>query len=205
MFDRWPDVAQTPYVASRPSLRVVKQFNYRGTVREFSNRYHFAGGTPADSAHWTTFSDAVVTAERAIFAALTSGGAKIVATVGYAGGSEVPVFNKTYTSDGTMAAGTGLVVPGDTAALVRYSTADRSSKNHPIYLFNYYHAAYAAPGGITADTLYTTQRTAMGVYAASWITGFSDGALTLTRCGPNGHNATGSLVETLLTHRDLPH
>jgi hypothetical protein len=192
-------------VATKPSIRVIKQFNYRGTVRNFSNRYHFNGGTPADATHWTTLSDAIVTAEKAMYAALTSGGAKIIATVGYAGGSEVPVFNKTYTTDGTMAAGTGLVVPGDAAGLIRYSTADRSSKNHPIYLFNYYHACYAAPGGITADTLYATQKTAMGVYAASWITGFSDGSNTLTRCGPNGHIATGQLVEAMLTHRDLPH
>jgi hypothetical protein len=192
-------------VATEPSIRVIKQFNYRGVVKTFSNRYHFQGGTPPDSTHWTTLSDAIVTAEKAIYAALTSGGAKIVATVGYAGGSEIPVFNKTYATDGTMAAGTGLVVTGDTAALIRYSTSDRSSKNHPIYLFNYYHGVYAAPGGITADTLYTTQRTAMQTYASSWVTGFSDGSTTVVRSRPNGGLATGSLVETLLTHRDLPH
>jgi hypothetical protein len=103
-----------------------------------------------------------------------------------------------------MAAGTGLVVPGDTAALIRYSTADRSSKNHPIYLFNYYHGVYAASGGITADTPYAAQKTLMATYASSWVTGFSDGSITVTRSGPDGHAATGSLVEALLTHRDLP-
>lgn len=191
-------------MATTASIRVVKQFTYRGVARTFSNRYHFTGGTPADSAHWTTLSDAVVLAEKAIFAASSAGGADIIGTVGYASGSEIPVFNKTYATPGTLSAAGLFPTPGDAAALVRYATAARTSKNHPLYLFNYYHGPLTSGTVANRDTLATTQAAAMGTYASNWVTGFSDGTNTLKRSGPNGNTATGYLVETLLTHRDLP-
>ncbi len=125
--------------------------------------------------------------------------------MGYAGGSEIPVFTKTYTTDGTGGWTSVLTHPGDTAFLVRYSTPDRSSKNHPIYLFNYYHSAQEQGTVGGADQMNATQRTAAGTYASAWISGFSDGTTNHIRSRPNGNVANGSLVEPLLTHRDLPH
>lgn len=191
-------------MATVASLRVVKQFTYRGVLRNFSNRYHFTGTTPADSTHWTTLSDAIVTAEKHVYLPLASGGAKIIQTVGYAGGSEIPVFNKTYTTDGDSSSSFVAPVPGDVAALVRYSTSDRSSKNHPIYLFNYYHSIPSQSGTTAADVVNTNQKALLGVYAAAWVTGFNDGTNNHVRSGPSGHVATGYLVEPNLTHRDLP-
>lgn len=192
-------------MADAASIRVVKQFNYRGTIREFSNRYHFNNGPPADASKWTTFSDAIVTAEKAIYLSLANGGAKIVETIGYAGGSEIPVFTKTYTTDGTGTWTTYIPAPGDAAALIRYSTADRSTKNHPIYCFNYYHAVQMAGSALTSDTLLSNQKTAMQTYSSLWLTGFSDGSANHVRSRPNEHACLGSLVETYITHRDLPH
>lgn len=191
-------------MASQASIKVIKSFNYRGTARTFSNRYHFTNDAPTTPTRWTTFSDAVTAAEKAIFTLFSQQGATIIETVGYAAGSEVPVFSKTYSLDGTETLSLAGYPPGDTAALVRYSTADRSTKNHPIYLFNYYHGMHTVGGSGTQDSWNAGERTAASTYATSWITGFSDGTVNHVRCSPNGAVATGFIAEALLTHRDLP-
>jgi hypothetical protein len=188
-------------MAATPSLKVVKSITYRGVSRHWSNRYHFNGGTPADSAHWTTFSDAVVTAEKACMFTIT--GNQIVQTLGYAAGSDVPVFTKTYATAGTMSPGTNQIEAGDVCGLVRYSTSARTPKNHPIYLFNYYHAVMAVSQTLP-DDWFASQRTAYATYGGQWISGFSDGTNTLVRAGPNGATATGVIAEQFLTHRDFP-
>jgi len=188
-------------MAATPSIRVIKQIQHKGGTRRYSNRYHFNGGTPADSTHWTTFSDAVVNAEKAMHANTNT----IVETIGYAAGSEVPVFSKTYSTAGTLSPGTlGKFTPSPVAALLRWATAARSVKNHPIYLFNYYHGVLI-DWTTSVDILYATQKSAIDTYAGSWISGFSDGSLTLVRAGPNGATATGHQCEEYVTHRDFPY
>ncbi len=190
-------------MATNASIRVVKSMHFKGGTRLWSNRYHFNGGTPADATHWHTLMDNVVAAEKAILQADTT----IVECLGYAAGSEVPVATKTYSTVGTLAiAAGGVYVPGEVAALVRYSTNARSTKNHPIYCFNYYHDVVClGTSRSTIDLLDANQKAAMATYAAAWISGFTDGTITAVRATPRGAAATGSIVEEYVTHRDFPH
>jgi hypothetical protein len=181
---------------------VIKSGHYKGGLRQWSNRYHFLGGTPADATHWHTLMDAVTTAEKAAL----PGNCTIVEAVGYAAGSDVPVATKVYSLAGTMSFVAGnFATPLGVAGIIRWSTAARSTKNHPIYLFAYFHNVYVTSTGTGFDLLDANQKTAMGTYATAWITGFSDGTITATRASPQGAAATGSLVEEYVSHRDFPY
>lgn len=186
-------------MAATPSIKVFKTMPWRGGTRTYSNRYHFNGGTPADSSHWTTFADAVAADEAASLPDSTH----VVEIIGYEAGSDLPVFSKAYSTVGGASTASWEPCPGECAALVKYQTTARTSKNHPVYLFNYYHPAYVAPGG-PGDTLVSGLKTNLDEYVADWLAGFSDGTNTYVRAGPNGATAISGSTETLITHRDFP-
>lgn len=168
----------------------------------WSNRYHFLGGTPADATHWHTLTDAIVTAEKAIH----GGDTVIVEATCYAAGSDVPVASKVYSTAGTCTVVTGDAIQAlEVCALGRWSTAERTSKNHPIYLMSYWHGVWTNTADLWAESLDSDQKSAMNTYGAAWISGFSDGSITATRAGPNGQAATGYLTEEYVTHRDFPY
>ena len=185
-----------------PSLKVVKRSAFKGGTRQWSNRYCLTGGAPSDDTHWHTLMDAVTTAEKAI----TSPNTTIVEALGYLAGSDVSVSTKTYSLAGTLSPASGFEHQAlQTAAIVRWSTAARSTKNHPIYIFKYYHDVFMHILNSSYDGLDANQKSAMQTYAAAWITGFSDGTTTHKLTSPSGHDATGSIVEEYLTHRDFPY
>lgn len=185
-----------------PSVKLTKSFTFKGGIRHWSNRYYFNGGIPPDATHWDALFDAIVLREKAALL----GNNTIVQADGYLAGSDVAVRTKTYSTVGTLTpGGSDHGCPGENVALTRYSTAARSTKNHPIYCFSYYHGTYY-DGSVGPDKLSSTQKTALETYAGYWVTGFSDGgAVTAIRATPQGHAVTGHLTEEWITHRDFPY
>jgi hypothetical protein len=186
-------------MAATASVKIVKQSNFRGSPHLWSNRYHFTGGIPTDNTKWTTFCDAIVNNEKTIYDSQVT----IVQAVGYDAGSDVPVFTKTYSQAGTSTTFGAQRQADEVVALIRYATTARTPKNHPVYLFNYYHNVLAN-SSTAYDTLNASQQSLMQTYAGVWVAGISDGTVTHVRAGPNGATAVGYVVEANLTHRDFP-
>jgi hypothetical protein len=185
----------------RPSVRVVKSMPFKGGTREFSNRYYFNGGTPADATHWDTLFDTIVNVEKGIHIPSVI----ITACHGYATGSDVAVRSKVYATAGTLSGGaSSRYAPGEVAALGRCTTGARTTKNHPIYLFSYYHHVLVQDGSIPCDKLDANQKSAIDSYLDTWVSGFSDGTNTYVRASPRGAAATGAICEQYVTHRDFP-
>lgn len=189
-------------MAPRPSVKIVKQFSYRQSVKFFSNRYHFTNDSPAGDTEWHVFLDAIRDLEKNIY----SDQVAIVKGYGYDAGSDLPVQERDWDAAGILdVSESASQCPGDCAALLRYSTDGRTAKNHPIYLFNYFHGVYADTfAADEQDLIFPGQKSAIEDYASSWIDGISDGSVSHARCGPNGDIGRVRVVEDYITHRDFP-
>jgi hypothetical protein len=195
-----------PTPDTRNSIVITKQFTYRAGTRTFSNRYHFEGDLPVDAAAWTTLADNITAAEKGIYASNVT----IILATGYNAATATStnphgdaVFTKAYSLVGTLTPTTGeLEAPGDAVQLLRFSTPARSAKNHPVYLFNYFHGAWLASTG--GDDAWSGQTSAINTYGGDWVTGFTDGTGARPRCGPRGAVATGHSIVPFIRHRDFP-
>lgn len=184
---------------TQASLKLTKSFTYRGGTREFSNRYFLNSAVgPPDDGHWETFAAAVLDWEAAIFASDIA----YVEAAGYRGGSDVPVWSEGLSSAGTSEYDDSNPYPGDCAAMLRWGTDVRTSKNHPIYLFNWYHGVYGTPAG-PVDELNVTQKGNVESLAAQLVAGLSDGTTSWKRAGPFGAVALSGSCSAEVLHRDF--
>jgi hypothetical protein len=87
--------------------------------------------------------------------------------------------------------------------LWRFTTDQRTAKNHPIYLFKWFHGTQN--DGLTSpDSLRNGIHSTAGGVAAALVTGVSDGTNTRVYCGPRGAVAQSSTVMPLLHMREFP-
>lgn len=186
--------------STRASIKISYTIPYRGGSRVWSCRFHLNTATPpADATHWA----ALALALRTDLKAGISSGLSIVGSKGYAPGSEVPVWQETVSVAGTLASGSPAT--GDSAVMVRWTTDQRSSKNHPIYLFNYFHGASWSGSG-SSDTLLAAQKSVYDTFAAKFATGgagYSDGSVTYHRAGPYGAVGLVGSCDQYVRHRDF--
>lgn len=191
---------------TKNSIVIYKQGGYRGGTKRWSNRYHFEGALPTSDSAWAAFADLIVAAEKTVFDSST----EIVEAVGFDASTATStnphgdaVFTKTYTTNGTLTLDAGdNGMPGDAASLIRYGTDARSSKNHPVYLMNYYHGVFSVSS--SGDTLSAAQKTALEAYADQWLTGFLADGSHRERCGPRGAVSVSRRVDPYVRHRDFP-
>lgn len=181
-------------------MKVVKHSSYKGGTRIWSNRYFLSPvGVPTDT-EWTILADNVVAAERLAM----SDGVVYDEVVCYLAGSDVPVFTHPVTATGVLSGTTDIQYsPLEVAALLRFSTDARTHKNHPIYLFKYFHNVLRHPSE-GSERLWETQKTAIDTYGQHWIDGFSDGTNTYHVCGPYGAVGLVRTTKIWTTHRDFP-
>lgn len=187
-------------MAATPKVIIKMSFTFRGATRVWSTSVHFNGGTPSSSAHWHTLFDNIVAELKNDIYTFN----EIVEVVGYAAGSTVAADQKSYTQAGLIPLASGnFRCPGEAVALLRWDTPARTSKNHPIYLFNYWHGVANDASNVDKPVNDVTS----GITNfANFLqgSGFTDGVNVYTRAGPNGVTAGSFQVDTYLTHRDFP-
>lgn len=184
-------------MAAQASIKWVFQSPYRGGTKEWSTKFHVTGGNWQDQSHFNTYSDNVW----AEWKTATDSHTSLVEAVGYDPGSDLPVFSKAYAVAGTFSE-TNPLTPLEVCILLRFTTDVRSSKNHPIYLFNWIHGVQCK-NATTPDQPSSGALSAWTTRAGDAVSGYTDGTLNRIRCGPNGAVAQSGAAEAYLRHRDF--
>jgi len=190
-------------MAATPSLTIVKKMQYRNfSDEEWSNTYHFNGGTPADSAAWKALADAVIAQEKTVFKSYCS----VVRAYGHEAGNPISVWTYNYETGsgavpGTFNPGSSYYpLAGDQAGVLEWETADFTSRGKRIYLRKFIHAG-AEEADTQGDTVHPDWADALDAYGAAWVTGFISGTYTIA--GPNGADGSSPKHLPYVTTRTL--
>lgn len=189
-------------MAPTPKLKYRMTIDRRGGTQAWSTSFHLDTAVP----DLTTFEDLADALHTGVGATLESCLYPNVSFVGcdyYPAGSDVALYSKPLSGDGTKTVGSDEECTSDSVALWRWTTAARTSKNHPVYLFNYVHGVYKQGTG-PGDDISTSQKTAMDAFITRLVSGVTIDGTTFHRAGPNGAVATGGSTESYVRHRDFP-
>lgn len=171
----------------------------KGGGAQVGGIYHWTGAAWTNEAEFDAMADWLTTA----FQDALSASATIVSAIGYNPGSRIPVYSKTYSKVGHITdISTQKLTPSDCAMLIRFSTDQRTSKNHPIYLFKYIKPAVNNPN-VSVEIVTPAVQTALETYAGLLVTGHDPGSGVRKLCGPFGAVALGHQVNQYVTHRDF--
>jgi hypothetical protein len=187
-------------VAATPSIRFNISSPYEGGTKTWSTRFHFSGGVPANLTDWTSLMNDIKGGLQPGICDTST----IVSADCLVAGTDVPLHTINIGTAGTFPVSGNLPVPLHMCALVRWSTDARTSKNHPIYLFNYLHAT-ARKSGSNIEHVDDNLKSNVNTYLCNAFTsGFTVAGVTYRRAGPNGAVALDGHVEDFLSHRDFP-
>lgn len=184
-----------------PSLVLVKAFTYRGKDEEFSNRYHFEGGTPEDFDDWLQLAKTWRDLERKIMPPEV----RWVRAYGYEAGTEHSIAQIDFevvdqvVAGQFIAANYALVCPGDTAATIRWDTGEVNSRGKRVYCRKYFHGVFRDDS--SADKVSDEQVAAMVIYADQMTAAVP--LLGRRYCGPQGADLHQPRVDPWLTTRTL--
>lgn len=181
-------------------IKLTFSFSWRGAAKQWSQLYHFNGPTSwASQTQFNTASDALWNLVKQSLPARVT----LVESTGYNAGSFLPVYTKVYGAAGTYTDTSNPQAAGEMCMLWRFTTTQRSTKNHPIYLYKWWHGMQT-DGMTSPDTLRSgLQSTAQSVVNAI-VAGISDGTNTRIYCGPRGAVAQAGTCMTLLHAREFP-
>lgn len=185
---------------TRVGIKLTFSFGWRGTTKLWSQLYHFDG--PTSWASQAQFDTCVVALWNIIKICIPSRVTLVEATA-YNAGSFLPVYTHTFGATGTYTDSANPQAAGEMCMLWKMTTDQRSTKNHPIYLFKWFHGMQSE-GATSPDTLRAgIQSTAAG-QLTSLLAGINDGTNTRKYCGPRGAVAQSGSVNTLLHAREFP-
>jgi hypothetical protein len=187
-----------PAPPSQPSIKVTVQSPHKSGTINWSNRWFFTG-----AALTLAQFNALVALLQAEYVLILPSTSSIVEYTQYDPGSDVPVRTSSVSVAGTMPLTSGNKCPSFCASMLRFSTSQRTSKNHPIYLFKYFHACISDSAG-NGDNLQSILSSRLNSFGTDVVAGFNDGTSTRHVTGPYGATAIGYVNHGYVVHRDFP-
>lgn len=175
-------------------VKVEYHFGWRGATKNWSQLYHFNGPTSwDDQTHFDTFCTNLWNQiKQSLPARVTCD-----SMVGYNAGSFLPVYSHTIAAAGTYTDTTNPQAAGEMCMLWKFTTDQRTTKNHPIYLFKWWHGMQT-DGATSPDSLRSGIASTAATPIAALVSGISDGTNTRKYAGPRGAVAqTGTCLSTL--------